>query len=118
MTMHNAFGKAYNAAIFGEGYSAARTGRRTENKVEYLEARCDRLAMLCEAMWTMLRDQLKLTDEQLLDRINEIDLTDGRLDGKVERGRAIICQKCGRNVSRKFSKCFYCGALLAQDPFA
>lgn len=115
---HGAFRAAYNAASSGEVRSAARTGRRAESKVDYLEARCDRLAMLCEAMWTLLRDQLKLTDVQLLDRINDIDMTDGRLDGKVKRGHAITCHKCDRNVSRKFAKCIYCGALLAHDPFA
>jgi len=97
---------------------ASGRARRTARDVQALEARCDRLAMLCEAMWTMMREQLNLTDEQLLDRINQIDLTDGRLDGKVDRAGAIDCYKCGRTVSRRFARCMYCGEAVAQDPFA
>lgn len=110
----------YGADAFGAAWSATGAGesRRAMTEVEALAARCNRLAMLCEAMWTLIRDELKLTDEQLLDRINEVDLTDGRLDGRVERGSAIRCHQCGRNVARKFTKCMYCGSLLAHDPFA
>ncbi len=115
---HNAFRAAFDAATSPAATPGARNSRRAENQIDYLEARCDRLAMLCEAMWTLMRDELKLTDEQLIERINDIDMTDGRLDGQVNRGRAITCHECNRKVSRKFAKCLYCGALLAHDPFA
>jgi hypothetical protein len=115
---YDAFGRAWQATGGSVSGGGSSDGRRALSHSEALEARCDRLAVLCEAMWTLLRDQLNLTDEQLLDRINEVDLTDGRLDGKVERGSAITCHKCNRNVARKFAKCMYCGEPLAHDPFA
>ncbi len=114
---HDAFGAAWRATG-GMSTEGAGQARRAISQAEELEARCNRLAILCEAMWTLLRDQLQLTDEQLLDRINEIDLTDGRLDGRVERGSAIVCHSCNRRVARKFAKCMYCGEPLAHDPFA
>lgn len=113
----DAFGAAW-MATGGTVSDGAGQARRAISQTEALEAKCNRLAILCEAMWTLLRDHLNLTDEQLLDRINEVDLTDGRLDGRVERGSAITCHKCQRNVARKFAKCMYCGELLAHDPFA
>ena len=119
MSMFGAFGMAYNLmSDTSSTGSADRAGRRAQNKASELEARCDRLALLCEAMWTLLRDNLKLTDEQLIDRINQIDLTDGKLDGKASKDGVLKCHQCHRAVSKKFSKCMYCGALLARDPFS
>lgn len=47
-----------------------------------------------------------------------IDLSDGRLDGKVNRSSAIECHQCRRKVGKKLARCLYCGALLAHDPFS
>jgi hypothetical protein len=90
--------------------------RRAETTAE-LEARLDRTALACEAMWTILRDKLGLTDEQLIERINDVDLSDGQLDGKVRKS-PVSCPRCGRTMSRKFPKCMYCGQPVVHDPFA
>lgn len=82
-----------------------------------LEARLERTFLACEAMWTLLRDKLNLTDVELAERMNEIDLSDGRLDGKV-RKTPVSCPNCGRTLSRKFPKCMYCGQAIVRDPFA
>jgi len=111
------FGLAFSSILDAQDSRGASDGRRASTKADALEARLDRLAMLCEALWTLVRDELKLTDEALLDRINAIDLTDGRLDGKADRGSALTCHACHRTVSRRFAKCMYCGAVLAHDPF-
>ena len=81
------------------------------------EERLDRAMLACEAMWTLLRDKLGLTDLQLIERINEIDLSDGKLDGKVRKS-AVACPKCKRTIARRFNKCMYCGQAIQQDPFA
>ena len=55
---------------------------------------------------------------QLAERINDIDLTDGKLDGKV-RKPAVTCPKCGKNNARRFTKCMYCGTpIVTNDPFS
>ena len=115
--MHeNAFRRACRTGEDPRMHSASDRSRKV-NTNDRLTARCNRLAMVCEAMWTLLRDNMKITDDQLLDRINEIDLTDGRLDGKVAHEHAIECPMCHREVSRKFANCLCCGSPLAHDPF-
>lgn len=91
--------------------------RRTRQNVDELEARLDRTVMACEAMWTLLRDKLDLTDEQLIDQITALDLSDGKLDGKVRR-TAVRCPKCDRTIARRFPNCMYCGQAVMHDPFA
>ena len=49
--------------------------------------------------------------------VNDIDLSDGKLDGKV-RKTAVSCPKCGRTIARRFQKCIYCGQPVLHDPFA
>ena len=82
-----------------------------------LEQRLDRALMACEAMWTLMRDKLGMTDVELIDRINDIDLSDGQLDGKV-RKTPVSCPKCHRTISRKMPQCLYCGQIVMHDPFA
>ena len=91
--------------------------RRVGTDVAEVEARLDRTLLVCEAMWTLLRDKLGVTNDELIDRITEVDLSDGQLDGKV-RKTPVSCPKCGRTISRKFPKCMYCGQAVAHDPFA
>ena len=98
----------------GDASSAA---RKATTSVEELENRLDRSMLACEAMWSIMRDKLGVGEEELVDRINEIDLSDGRLDGKV-RKTAVSCPKCNRTISPRFPKCMYCGQPIVHDPFA
>ena len=91
--------------------------RGATQKTRELDDRLDRALLACEAMWTILRDKLGVTDEQLISRINEIDLSDGKLDGKV-RKQAVTCPKCRRTISPRFPQCMYCGQPIMHDPFA
>lgn len=100
-----------------EAARAAGSAQRARNDVAELESRLDRSLLACEAMWTILRDKLGVTDVELVERINDIDLSDGKLDGKV-RKEAVSCPKCSRTISRRFPKCMYCGQPLVHDPFA
>ena len=81
--------------------AAARTARD-------LEARIERLTLVNLAMWSLLREKLGFTEEILLDRVREIDLQDGVLDGKVAR-QTSKCSQCGRMMSARHNKCLYCG---------
>ena len=76
--------------------------------ISELEDRVDRLSLLSMALWTLVREQLNLTDEQLAQRVQDIDLTDGKLDGKVSKASS-KCEKCGRMLSARHVKCIYCG---------
>lgn len=86
---------------------------------EYLElrARIDKLALINMAMWSLLKQHTPLNEEDLLERVKEIDLQDGQLDGKV-RTAPQECPQCGRKLSQKHQKCLYCGYdVQGQDAF-
>jgi hypothetical protein len=68
--------------------------------------------------WTLLQEQHGYTDEQLIQRIQEIDLQDGKLDGKVAKEQVRPdCPQCGRKLMGRRPVCLYCGAEVALDPF-
>ncbi len=84
--------------------------------VRALTDRIDRLEMICEAMWMLIREKTNLQDEDLLAQMAALDLTDGQADGKVARG-PIRCGKCSRPNSRRHDFCIYCGTLIRTKPF-
>ena len=87
---------------------------RTETAAEVraatqrVEERLDKLVLVTMALWSLMREHTELTEEDLLARIREIDLKDGREDGKVGR-QVAECLSCGRVMSTRYIKCLYCG---------
>lgn len=82
-----------------------------------MEARVDSMMLACQAMWEIIRDQHGISDQQLQEKMEEIDLRDGRLDGRISPG-VFSCAKCGRNTSRRRDRCLYCGqAVEGQELF-
>jgi hypothetical protein len=82
-----------------------------------LEARYERLSLVCQAMWKILRDSAGVTNEQLLAAIRELDLSDGALDGKVAP-TVKKCSACHRVMNPRHNKCIYCGEeALSDSPF-
>jgi hypothetical protein len=82
------------------------------DEIDTLRHRLDQLTLLSEALWSLLRDQ-GYTDEQLVERIERIDLSDGWLDGRhVHRE---MCIDCGAAMTT--AQCQFCGARV-DDPFA
>ena len=75
--------------------------------LEELDARVDRLLLVLEAMWSMLKEQ-GLTDEQLAARIAEIDSSDGVADGRRVIP-AVTCRSCGSRVMGGLPRCQICG---------
>lgn len=95
---------------------ASSAARRSQNAADVLQTRLDRLALVTEALWTLLRERVGISDEELLERIKEVDLSDGALDGKVRHGTR-DCPQCGRVLSKRNPRCIYCGAEGGQAPF-
>lgn len=102
------------AAEAADASSAARSAR---SKVGDLEMRVERMQMVCEAMWTLLREKTGLSELDLLNRVNEMDLSDGKLDGKVRR-TGHKCPSCNRVIGPRFAQCMYCGQAIQHNPFA
>ncbi len=103
-------GEAVGAAA-AEGAS-----RRSERAADEVGIRLDRTVLAVEALWTLVREKLNISEEELAQRMNDLDLSDGRLDGKVTKG-AVSCPKCRRTISRRLPKCIYCGQAIVHDPF-
>lgn len=80
----------------------------SRSDLEVLQDRFDRLKLVTMALWTFLRDEKNITEEQLMERVKEIDSFDGSSDGKLKLGIR-KCGKCGKTLNPKFEKCLYCG---------
>ncbi|NOZ20198.1 MAG: hypothetical protein GXP25_03825 [Planctomycetes bacterium] len=97
------------------GAKAAAESARTE--VGMLRYEIERLLMITEALWDILKEKHGYEDEELVARVNEIDMRDGKLDGKVAAGERGLCHNCHRPVSGRRPICIYCGATIGRKPF-
>ena len=73
-----------------------------------LHEKVERLAMVNAAMWSILSEKLGVTTDELIAKIREIDLADGRSDGKIS-STAKNCPKCNRILNSSTGNCLYCG---------
>lgn len=88
--------------------SAHRAGE-AKQEARWLEDRVDKLTLVCMAMWTLIQEKTDLTEEDLLDKVREIDLQDGEADGKLRKSIS-RCASCDRVMSPRHKRCMYCGA--------
>jgi hypothetical protein len=108
--------RANRAQSAGERASRAASEVRTQN--ESMQFDIEKLFMITEALWEILKHQHGYTDEQLAQMIQDIDLRDGKLDGKVAKSAdRPTCPECGRTIIRNQARCLYCGADAPQQPF-
>jgi predicted hydrocarbon binding protein len=100
-----------------EAGEASRTADRSQNKVDLLERRVERLALLSQAMWELLSENTQITNNDLVRRVLEVDKRDGSADGKMA-ARVIDCPKCKNKVNSRRPVCIVCGSTLAtKQPF-
>lgn len=83
---------------------------RGAREVQYLEDRFERLSLVCMAMWSLLQDKTDLSEDDLMQRVQAIDLMDGRQDGKATKVGVVKCGSCDRPMSERHMRCIYCGA--------
>ncbi len=83
--------------------------RQKSGSVEMLETRLERLSLVCRALWSLLAEKTDLTEEQLINRMNQIDLQDGVADGRLKK-QADNCPRCGRLISPRHASCMFCGS--------
>jgi len=73
-----------------------------------VEEQLDKLTLICWAMWTLIQEETKLTEADLLQRVKQLDMLDGDPDGKASR-QVASCPSCGRTMSPRHRRCLYCG---------
>ena len=98
--------------------SDARTqAREAKTEVDELRFDLERLMLVTEALWRIVREKVQCTDEELVQRIQEIDLEDGKLDGRKAPTPARDCPHCQRKLIKHQPRCFYCGKPVQFMPF-
>lgn len=84
-----------------------------------IQSQLDTLVLANQAMWELLQDRFALTEKELTEKMNEIDLRDGVQDGKIKKAQVKDCRGCGRKVGQTRSNCYWCGAKLETgSPFS
>ncbi len=88
---------------------AIRAGREiSDDGAEPSSRRLDRVILAIESLSEILHERYGIGLDEILERMDEIDLRDGRLDGRLA-GRVISCPACDRPNSRLAKTCVYCG---------
>ena len=97
--------------------SARSTANAARTKANLLSSDVEKLFMITEALWSIVRDQMGFTDDDIIRLVQDIDMRDGKLDGNVAKQINPDCPSCGRKLLGKHPACLYCGALADRDPF-
>ena len=110
LSASNSFANA-NASEARSDAAAART------EVDLVKSDIERLLMITEALWMILKEQHGYDDNELIKRIVTIDMRDGKLDGRVQPEPPQKCPKCNRTLFKNRQRCIYCGEYVAMNPF-
>lgn len=104
------------AASASNAESAANAARRTSEKMEDLVAR---QALVIHTLVAMCEQKGVFTRAELLALMEQIDMLDGKRDGKLAPIRAPrSCPSCGKGSAAKATKCIYCGTEFPYNPLA
>lgn len=79
-----------------------------QEAINTINRRIDRLKLVNQAMWELIRDNTAMSEQHIADKVKEIDARDGQLDGKTKPD-VKTCQKCGRTLQTGHESCLYCG---------
>ena len=99
-------GKIHKAKADASG--ALQKAKKTEDRIRDLEKRIDRISLVSQAMWELVRENTGWSDEDILSRISEIDLRDGVKDGKMG-AQVIDCPNCKGKINSRKGYCMICG---------
>jgi hypothetical protein len=96
--------------VQGAASDARSSAHDAQREARDLRTALEQMTLANRAMWELVRDRLNLSDEELVNRMQEIDLRDGVRDGRItpsaESGR---CTHCNRKLSPRHERCIYCG---------
>ncbi|HEX73215.1 MAG TPA: hypothetical protein ENN65_07865 [Candidatus Hydrogenedentes bacterium] len=98
-----------DAAARSVAYEARSEANELRHQVE-------RLSLLNQALWELIRERLNVTDTDLEKRAMEIDMRDGIQDNKIS-ARPVRCPTCHRISNSKHFRCLYCGQLFEKPVF-
>jgi len=95
----------------------AKDQAQIQGNVSAMEERFSSLALITRALFELLAERAGLTEQDLAKKMNEIDLRDGKADGKMS-ATPKKCPSCGSVMSTRFNRCLFCGYQERNaDPF-
>ena len=80
-----------------------------QREARELSDRLERLTLVCNALWELLKEKTGATEEDLTARVALLDAQDGTADGKRNQ-KVLKCPQCARTMNARAPKCIYCGA--------
>lgn len=104
---------ATDAAVYARSANAADSTSSHRRLID-VDERIDRLLLLVEAMWSLLEEN-GFSDQDLADRLIQLDHSDGNLDGRRVPPPS-TCRSCGSKVAAGLAACQFCGTAIAADP--
>ena len=113
----NSFNNGIDRSARSSARDASSAARNASTDVAILKDDVERLTMISEALWNFIKYHHNLTDEQLHNEIINVDLKDGKLDGKVGATAPQDCPHCHRVLLKNKPRCMYCGETVIQGPF-
>jgi hypothetical protein len=91
--------------------------KRSQRRLNDSKVEVEHLTLVVDAMWSLLAERLNLTNDDLLARIDELDLADGVLDGRRQPAPA-MCTGCEAAIPPGRPNCQFCGTPSPdRDPF-
>lgn len=109
-------GMGATGAVAGAAADAGARAREAQTAVLELTADVDRLFNVVNVLWQILKEDHGYDDETLRRRVADVERARLARDDASDAPRP--CIACGRQVSRRRSRCMYCNAVNAADPFA
>ena len=78
------------------------------DRLSLQDRKIEMLILVNQAIVELLVKKCRVSEDEILEQIEEIDLRDGIKDGKISNG-CRKCFKCDRNYNHRLNKCLYCG---------
>lgn len=94
------------------------TAREARANVDLLTHDIDRLLLVTEALWTLMKKEHGYADDVLTNLIQEIENRKIIVDGMAVKTPPRTCPGCGKINSAKRMFCMYCGKPILTNPFA
>ena len=108
----------YNSFTASAVASAQSAANEAKTNVEIFKHDIDRLLLVTEALWTLMKQQHGYTDDVLVGLIQDIEKQKAAAYASAAKDPPAACPYCGRLNTATRSFCMYCGKALPAKPFA
>lgn len=97
---------------------AENTASEAQINSELLKHDIDRVLLITEALWRLMKQQHGYTDDTLVALMQDIDRQKSAAGGTAVKDAPIACPACSRLNTATRTFCMYCGKPMPTRPFA